>query len=85
MRWRCRVDAEHGLLLLSRTPDPGWHFELDGRRVPSSPGPGILHGVGVPAGEHVVEARYRPPGLMVGIGVSLLSLLGLAGGVWRRW
>lgn len=84
-RWRCRVEAERGLLLLSRTPDPGWRFEIDGRAVPCSLGPGILHGVPVPAGEHVVEARYRPPGLIVGVGVSLLSLLGLAGGIWRRW
>lgn len=84
-RWRCQVEAERGLLLLSSTPDPGWRFELDGRAVPCSLGPGILHGVPVPAGEHVVEARYRPPGLIVGIGVSLLSLLGFAGGVWRRW
>lgn len=84
-RWRCRVEAERGLLLLSRTPDPGWRFEVDGRAVPCSLGPGILHGVPVPTGEHVVEARYRPPGLIVGVGVSLLSLLGLAGGVWRRW
>ncbi|HNX48640.1 MAG TPA: hypothetical protein PLS53_14480 [Thermoanaerobaculaceae bacterium] len=84
-RWRCRVDASRGVLLLSRNPDPGWRFELDGRAVPTTAGPGILHGVPVPVGEHVVEAHYRPPGLLVGLGATLLSLLGLTGGIWRRW
>lgn len=85
VRWRCRVDAPQATLLLARTPDPGWRFQVDGRRVPATQGPGILHGVAVPAGEHVVEASYRPRGLVVGLGVSLLSSLVWLGVAWRRW
>lgn len=84
-RWRCRVDRPRAMLLLSRTPDPGWRYRVDGTRVPITPGPGILQGVAVPQGEHLVEAVYSPPGLLVGLGVSLLSWLALAGGIWRRW
>ncbi|MBP7797331.1 MAG: YfhO family protein [Thermoanaerobaculaceae bacterium] len=84
-RWRCHVDAPQAVLLLSRTPDPGWRFWVDGRPVPVTQGPGILHGVAVPAGEHVVEARYRPRGLVVGLGVSLLGALAWVGVAWRRW
>lgn len=84
-RWRVRVDAAHATLLLARSPDPGWHFAVDGRRAPVTPGPGILHGVAVTAGEHVVEAAYRPPGLVVGLALSLLCSLVWVGVAWRRW
>jgi uncharacterized membrane protein YfhO len=58
---------------------------VDGRPGVVVAGPGILHGVAVLAGEHEVNARYRPPGLLAGAAVSLvcLSVLGLA--AWRRW
>lgn len=72
-----RVDVQPGggWLLLSATPDLGWRWKVDGRAVAVTRGPGILHGVRVPAGEHAVEARYRPPGLVAGAAGSLVSLL----------
>ncbi|HPC82589.1 MAG TPA: hypothetical protein P5234_04730 [Thermoanaerobaculaceae bacterium] len=85
VRWRCRVDASHATLLLARTPDPGWRFAVDGRRVPVTQGPGILHGVAVSEGEHVVEAVYRPRGFDPGLGVSLVCSLLWGALAWRRW
>ena len=73
------------MLLWLETPDEGWRLLVDGRPGEAVAGPGILHGVAVPAGEHEVSARYRPPGLLAGAAISLvcLSVLGLA--AWRRW
>ena len=84
-RWRLRVGAGGGVLLWLETPDEGWHLRVDDRPGVVVAGPGILHGVTVPAGEHEVKARYRPPGLAGGAAVSLvcLSVLGLA--AWRGW
>ncbi len=84
-RWRVRVAPGGGVLLLSGTPDPGWRWRLDGLPVRSLPGPGILHGVPVAAGEHVVDARYRPMGLWAGGVLTLLGLAVAVGGAWRHF
>jgi len=84
-RWRVRVAAPRGVLLWLETPDPGWRLRVDGQPAASVPGPGILHGVEVPAGEHDVTARYRPPGLASGAVVSAVSLCVLGVLAWRRW
>lgn len=73
--WRVRVGEEGGLLLLASTPDPGWRFTVDGVRAAVVAGPGILHGVAVPEGVHMVEARYRPVGSSVGAAVSAVAVL----------
>jgi hypothetical protein len=84
LRWRLRVADGGGLLLLSATPDPGWRFTVDGRPVAVRQGPGILHGVAVAAGEHEVTASYRPPGLLLGLAISLVSLIILVLAARRR-
>ena len=76
-RWRVEVGDTGGLLLWSATPDPGWRAAVDGAPVPVQRGPGILQGVPLPPGEHVVEARYRPPGLLLGGAVSVAAMLAL--------
>lgn len=82
-RWTVRVDGQGSLVLRLDTPDRGWRYRVDGQRVNPLRGAGILQGVPVPAGEHVVEARYRPPGLGVGAGITLGALLVLARPVRR--
>jgi uncharacterized membrane protein YfhO len=47
---------------------------VDGVSVAVQRGPGILQGIPLPPGQHAVEARYRPPGLLVGSVVSIASL-----------
>ncbi len=83
--WRVRAGAAGGLFLRAATPDPGWTFRVDGRRMPVLHGPGIIHGVAVDAGVHEVEAVYRPPGLAAGAVLSLLSALAVGMVAWRRW
>ena len=49
---------------------------------------GLVLGVPVPAGRHVVDVRFRPPGLGWGMLLGLLAVSGLAAsptvGVFRR-
>jgi uncharacterized membrane protein YfhO len=73
------------VLLWLETPDEGWRLRVDGRPAEAVAGPGILHGVAVPAGDHEVSARYRPPGLGGGAAISLVSLVVLGWAAWRRW
>lgn len=74
-RWTVRVDRGPALLLRLDTPDRGWQFTVGGERVEVVRGAGILQAIPLPPGEHAVEAHYRPPGLTVGAGITLVSLL----------
>lgn len=83
--WEVVVAEGGGVFVRLATPDPGWRFTVDGRVVPVQHGSGIVHGVAVPAGRHLVRATYRPPGFEVGLCVTLLSLGFLVRGAWRPW
>jgi len=67
--------AAPGVMWFPVTPVAGWSWTLDGRPVGLERGPGVLQFLGVPAGHHRVEGRYRPPGLPVTAAVSLTALL----------
>jgi len=83
--WSVTAGERGGTLLWLQTPDPGWDVRVDGKTAREVRGVGILHGVEVAAGDHRVTARYRPPGLIAGAVVSLVSVCLLGGGAWRRW
>ncbi|MFI5142462.1 MAG: hypothetical protein ACHQHM_00375 [Thermoanaerobaculales bacterium] len=84
--WTVQVAPAGGVLLWLATPDPGWHYRVDGRQTHAVTGPGIIHGVPVPAGCHEVTATYRPTGFVAGAAVSVLSAMLLLGSVaLRRW
>jgi hypothetical protein len=88
IRLDARTDAD-GLLVLSEVYDKGWHAYVDGKRTPVYVADHVLRAVPLPAGEHVVELRYEPASLRIGLWVTGggivagLALLGLAGR--RRW
>lgn len=65
------------LLVLSHTWAPGWRATVDGRPAPVLRTNGLVLGVPVPAGDHVVRVSFRPPGLIPGAFVSLVSLAAL--------
>jgi Bacterial membrane protein YfhO len=54
----------------------GWRATLDGVETPILAANHAVRAVPVPAGNHEVIFRYRTPGLLVGLAVSLLFLLG---------
>ncbi len=82
--WRLHVQTPvPGFLVLSLPWHPDWKAYLDGEPVPLQRAYVALSGLWVPAGEHVLELRFRCPGYSLGLGVSLATW-GLAGLVGLR-
>jgi hypothetical protein len=65
------------LLVLADLAFPGWRAQLDGHAAPVLTVDGVLRGVVVPVGAHVVTFRYRPMSLLVGALMSALALVAL--------
>ncbi len=77
--------SQPALLVQTDSFYPGWQATLDGEAVPLLRADLLFRGVAVPAGEHTVELRYRPPLIRAALLVSPLALLGLLGlCFWRR-
>lgn len=75
-RVRLTVEAASpGVVVLGDVFDPGWKAYVDGQRVDVYAANLALRAVAVPAGSHVVEFRYEPLSLRVGMAISGLSLL----------
>ncbi len=67
---------------------PGWEATVDGSPAAVLRVNTVFRGVAVPAGEHVVELRYRPASFRVGVALALGALFVVAGCLahtaWRR-
>jgi hypothetical protein len=68
------------ILVLSENHYPGWRAYVDGNLVETLRIDYNLRGVTVPAGEHRIEFAYRPKSVLIGLVISLLTLIGL--GMW---
>lgn len=68
-----------GLLVLADAYYPGWRAELDGGEVPIWPTNVALRGVSVPAGAHRVVFQYDPSSFRLGLLLSGIAALLLAG------
>jgi hypothetical protein len=68
-----------GEVVLSDVHYPGWRATVDGRPARLDRVNYLFRGVPVPAGEHVVEMRYRPASWRAGWIVSLLAVAVVAG------
>ncbi|HET6897681.1 MAG TPA: hypothetical protein VFK70_05010, partial [Vicinamibacteria bacterium] len=66
--------ATAGLLVHGTNFAPGWEVSLDGSPRPLLRVDGLVQGVVVPAGAHVVRFRYRPASFAVGAALSLTGL-----------
>ena len=72
-----------GLLVLSEVHYPGWRAMVDASVAPIIRTDHILRGIPVPAGKHQVQLVFRPVTLMVGAGLSGITLGALVvAGVW---
>jgi hypothetical protein len=79
------VEAEldgDGFLVLTEQVFPGWTAAVDGEPVEIERADGIFRGLPLTAGAHRVEFRYRPPGLLPGLGLAAVAL-GVAAALWR--
>lgn len=74
-----------GLLVLADPWYPQWKVTVDGRPAELLRVDHAFRGVRVPAGTHRVVFSYEDRALWVGLVVSAVSVLGLAGlWLWRR-
>jgi Bacterial membrane protein YfhO len=64
-----------GLFVLSEQYYPGWRAYVDGREARIYAVDGILRGIFLKKGRHTVIFEYRPLSFLIGIFVSILSLL----------
>ena len=65
------------ILVLSANHYPGWRAYVDGKSVETLRIDYNLRGVTLPAGEHRVEFVYRPKSVLLGLVISLLTLIGI--------
>lgn len=75
--------ASPSLFVVADSWDPGWTAQVDGNDAKIERVWGVVRGVRLEAGSHLVEMRYAPFSLRLG---SLLSLVGLVlAGVMIAW
>ena len=67
--------ATPGLLVVSENYHPNWHAFVDGQERPVFRANYVWKGVPVPAGDHLVELRYRDPVASLCRWITLLSTL----------
>ncbi len=85
-----RTSFDHpSVVMLTSQALAGWSVTVDGSAADEIVVDGLFLGVAVPAGDHVVEWRYRSPLLAPSVAVSLVALLttialALPAGVWAR-
>ncbi len=73
------VTKEDSFMVFSDNYYPGWSAFINGERTDIYKVNGILKGVIVPAGNHEVIFRYRPPYFMITGITSIVSLILIAG------
>jgi hypothetical protein len=76
--------AADGLLVLSEIDYPGWRASVDGAPAHLVLTNGLLRGVPVPVGQHLVRVWYAPASLRNGLAISMLALsLIVVAGIWQ--
>jgi len=68
-------------IVFSENHAPGWSAEVDGQPATVNRANVALVAVAVGPGSHIVQLRYRPVEVTVGIGISLVAALFIAGWV----
>jgi hypothetical protein len=78
--------ARPAVLVLTDAHYKEWRARVDGERTGIVPVDLLFRGLCVPAGEHVVEFRYKPLAFRQGLAFALLAGLGVLAGVGvERW
>ena len=79
----------NGTMMTSIPYDAGWTVRVDGKKVETCAIDGGLLAFDVTAGEHTVSLSYRPRGLLIGMLISVVSLIllvtwGIIDGLLRK-
>jgi hypothetical protein len=72
------------ILVCSESNMSGWTATVDGREVPILAANYAFRAIEVPAGSHAIRFHYRPPGLYLGLSVTVLGLMSCFWGLSRR-
>lgn len=84
---RVRLEAalsRAGFLVLVDAYDPGWRASVDGRAVELLRANVAFRAVRLSEGVHRIELAYQPRAVALGLGASLMTLLGAAAVLGRR-
>jgi uncharacterized membrane protein YfhO len=69
--------ASERLVVVNVAAVPGWKATVDGRSAPIVRTNGLVQGVYVPRGEHLVRLSFEPPGFWWGVIAATVALAGL--------
>jgi uncharacterized membrane protein YfhO len=79
--FRSRSSGEETVLVASLVEDGGWSARDEtGRSIETSLANGPFLALRVPKGDHRIFLKYRPPGILLGSGISLASLAAVGAG-----
>lgn len=83
-RWQIQTRSDAPALhVLAENAFPGWQVTIDGRPAAALTAYTTIRAVCVPAGEHLVEWRFRPTVYLLGAALSVLALVAVVV-AWRR-
>ena len=76
-----------GYLVLTDSWYPGWNASVDGQSTPIQRADVLFRAVPIAPGAHTVVFEYRPPSFVLGVTISIISFLVLAGSsiFYFRW
>jgi hypothetical protein len=75
--------TDPGFLVISEWANPGWEALLDGDQAPLLTANYGLQAVWVPAGAHHITLRFQPQEVVIGVIVSLLTIVGVGLLAWH--
>lgn len=71
-----KINCENdGVLFTSISNDKGWNIYVDGKKIEYSSFEDALIVFSIDEGEHIIEFKYKVPGLEVGALISLISMI----------
>jgi uncharacterized membrane protein YfhO len=71
-----------GWLVLTDAGYPGWRATVDGASVEITRADVLFRAVPIPAGQHRVEFAHAPISFRIGVGISLVTLVGCVVALW---
>lgn len=78
------IKKKHQVLMTTIPYALGWHATVDGKTVKPVKVAGALMAIPITKGHHTVTLTYTPPYLLIGAGISLVTLAGVGTFAYRR-
>lgn len=75
LKGQVEMKSVNQYLLLTIPCEKNWKITVDGNLIEAKEAFGALTAISVPMGKHVIECKYVPEGIYVGMGITIVSLL----------